>query len=54
MQQPATQSTFAYFDSGHEFPEEIAMAAGFTPYKVLECYPFMEPWGWLTMPAPVM
>lgn len=35
MQQPAPQSTFAYFDSGHEFPEEIAMAAGFTPYKVL-------------------
>ncbi len=27
--------TFAYFDSGHEFPEEIVMAAGFTPYKIL-------------------
>jgi benzoyl-CoA reductase/2-hydroxyglutaryl-CoA dehydratase subunit BcrC/BadD/HgdB len=27
--------TFAYFDTGHEFPEEIVMAAGFTPYKVL-------------------
>jgi benzoyl-CoA reductase/2-hydroxyglutaryl-CoA dehydratase subunit BcrC/BadD/HgdB len=27
--------TFAYFDSGHEFPEEIIMAAGFTPVKIL-------------------
>lgn len=27
--------TFAYFDSGHEFPEEIVMAAGFSPVKVL-------------------
>jgi benzoyl-CoA reductase/2-hydroxyglutaryl-CoA dehydratase subunit BcrC/BadD/HgdB len=27
--------TFAYFDSGHEFPEEIVMAAGFAPVKVL-------------------
>ncbi len=27
--------TFAYFDTGHEFPEEIVMAAGFTPYKIL-------------------
>jgi benzoyl-CoA reductase/2-hydroxyglutaryl-CoA dehydratase subunit BcrC/BadD/HgdB len=27
--------TFAYFDSGHEFPEEIVMAAGFSPIKVL-------------------
>jgi benzoyl-CoA reductase/2-hydroxyglutaryl-CoA dehydratase subunit BcrC/BadD/HgdB len=27
--------TFAYFDSGHEFPEEIVMAAGFTPMKIL-------------------
>ena len=26
---------FAYFDSGHEFPEEIVMAAGLTPYKIL-------------------
>ncbi len=26
---------FAYFDTGHEFPEEIIMAAGFTPYKIL-------------------
>jgi benzoyl-CoA reductase/2-hydroxyglutaryl-CoA dehydratase subunit BcrC/BadD/HgdB len=26
---------FAYFDTGHEFPEEIVMAAGFTPYKIL-------------------
>ncbi|MFZ2630700.1 MAG: 2-hydroxyacyl-CoA dehydratase family protein [Desulfosalsimonadaceae bacterium] len=26
---------FAYFDTGHEFAEEIAMAAGFTPYKIL-------------------
>jgi benzoyl-CoA reductase/2-hydroxyglutaryl-CoA dehydratase subunit BcrC/BadD/HgdB len=26
---------FAYFDSSHEFPEEIVMAAGFTPYKIL-------------------
>jgi len=26
---------FAYFDSGHEFPEEIVMAAGFTPMKIL-------------------
>nr|MDO8111812.1 2-hydroxyacyl-CoA dehydratase family protein [Candidatus Sigynarchaeota archaeon] len=25
----------AYFDSSHDFPEEIAMAAGFTPYKIL-------------------
>ena len=27
--------TFAYFDSGHEFPEEIVMAAGFAPMKIL-------------------
>lgn len=27
--------TFAYYDTGHEFPEEIVMAAGFTPYKIL-------------------
>jgi benzoyl-CoA reductase/2-hydroxyglutaryl-CoA dehydratase subunit BcrC/BadD/HgdB len=27
--------TFAYFDSGHEFPEEIIMAAGFSPLKIL-------------------
>jgi len=27
--------TFAYFDSGHEFPEEIVMAAGFSPVKIL-------------------
>lgn len=27
--------TFAYFDSGHEFPEEIIMAAGFSPEKIL-------------------
>jgi benzoyl-CoA reductase/2-hydroxyglutaryl-CoA dehydratase subunit BcrC/BadD/HgdB len=27
--------TFAYFDSGHEFPEEIIMAAGFSPVKIL-------------------
>lgn len=27
--------TFAYFDSGHEFPEEIVMAAGFSPLKIL-------------------
>ena len=27
--------TFAYFDSGHEFPEEIVMAAGFSPKKIL-------------------
>jgi benzoyl-CoA reductase/2-hydroxyglutaryl-CoA dehydratase subunit BcrC/BadD/HgdB len=27
--------TFAYFDSGHEFPEEIVMAAGLTPVKIL-------------------
>jgi len=27
--------TFAYFDSGHEFPEEIVMAAGFNPCKIL-------------------
>lgn len=27
--------TFAYFDSGHEFPEEIVMAAGFSPMKIL-------------------
>ncbi len=27
--------TFAYFDSGHEFPEEIVMAAGFSPAKIL-------------------
>jgi benzoyl-CoA reductase/2-hydroxyglutaryl-CoA dehydratase subunit BcrC/BadD/HgdB len=27
--------TFAYFDSGHEFPEEIVMAAGFIPRKIL-------------------
>lgn len=26
---------FAYYDTGHEFPEEIIMAAGFTPYKIL-------------------
>jgi benzoyl-CoA reductase/2-hydroxyglutaryl-CoA dehydratase subunit BcrC/BadD/HgdB len=26
---------FAYYDTGHEFPEEIVMAAGFTPYKIL-------------------
>lgn len=26
---------FAYIDTGHEFPEEIVMAAGFTPYKIL-------------------
>jgi benzoyl-CoA reductase/2-hydroxyglutaryl-CoA dehydratase subunit BcrC/BadD/HgdB len=26
---------FAYFDTGHEFPEEIVMAGGFTPYKIL-------------------
>jgi len=25
----------AYFDSSHEFPEEIISAAGFTPYKIL-------------------
>ncbi|MHA1697206.1 MAG: 2-hydroxyacyl-CoA dehydratase subunit D [Promethearchaeota archaeon] len=25
----------AYFDSSHEFPEEIAMAAGFTPFKIM-------------------
>jgi benzoyl-CoA reductase/2-hydroxyglutaryl-CoA dehydratase subunit BcrC/BadD/HgdB len=28
-------NTFAYYDTGHEFPEEIVMAAGFTPYKIL-------------------
>lgn len=27
--------TFAYFDTGHEFPEEIVAAAGFAPYKIL-------------------
>ena len=27
--------TFAYVDSGHEFPEEIIMAAGFSPLKIL-------------------
>ncbi len=27
--------TFAYYDTGHEFPEEIVAAAGFTPYKIL-------------------
>jgi len=27
--------TFAYFDTGHEFPEEIVAAAGLTPYKIL-------------------
>ncbi len=27
--------TFAYFDTGHEFPEEIVMAAGFAPVKIL-------------------
>jgi len=27
--------TFAYFDTGHEFPEEIVMAAGFSPEKIL-------------------
>jgi len=26
---------FAYFDTGHEFPEEIVMAAGFSPVKIL-------------------
>jgi len=26
---------FAYYDTGHEFPEEIVMAAGFIPYKIL-------------------
>ena len=26
---------FAYYDTGHEFSEEIVMAAGFTPYKIL-------------------
>jgi len=26
---------FAYYDTGHEFPEEIVMATGFTPYKIL-------------------
>jgi benzoyl-CoA reductase/2-hydroxyglutaryl-CoA dehydratase subunit BcrC/BadD/HgdB len=26
---------FAYFDTGHEFSEEIVMAAGFTPRKIL-------------------
>lgn len=26
---------FAYYDTGHEFPEEIVIAAGFTPYKIL-------------------
>ncbi|MBU1169515.1 MAG: 2-hydroxyacyl-CoA dehydratase family protein [Proteobacteria bacterium] len=26
---------FAYYDTGHEFSEEIIMAAGFTPYKIL-------------------
>lgn len=26
---------FAYYDTGHEFPEEILIAAGFTPYKIL-------------------
>lgn len=25
----------AYFDSSHDFPEEIAMAAGLTPYKIV-------------------
>lgn len=33
--QVATPATFAYFDTGHEFPEEIVMAAGFAPYKIL-------------------
>jgi benzoyl-CoA reductase/2-hydroxyglutaryl-CoA dehydratase subunit BcrC/BadD/HgdB len=27
--------TFAYFDTGHEFPEEIVMAAGFSPMKII-------------------
>ncbi len=26
---------FAYYDTGHEFPEEIVIAAGFTPFKIL-------------------
>lgn len=26
---------FAYYDTGHEFAEEIIMAAGLTPYKIL-------------------
>ncbi len=26
---------FAYFDTGHEFPEEIVIAAGFSPVKIL-------------------
>ena len=29
------KKVFAYYDTGHEFPEEIVMAAGFTPYKIL-------------------
>lgn len=27
--------TMAYYDTGHEFPEEIVVAAGFEPYKIL-------------------
>ena len=27
--------TFAYFDTGHEFPEEIVAAAGLAPYKII-------------------
>ena len=27
--------TFAYFDSTHEFPEEIIIAAQMNPYKIL-------------------
>ena len=30
-----TLGKFAYYDTGHEFPEEIVMAAGFIPYKIL-------------------
>ena len=26
--------TIAYFDSSHDMPEEIIMAAGFFPYKI--------------------
>ncbi len=26
---------FAYFDASHDFPEEVVMAAGLTPYKIL-------------------